>query len=164
MLDGYHTDNIQFGILTITLPSDVSFVEGATYKIYYGNKTYMGDLEQNPFDFSLMADTGFMIQNLANISVLFTMNGSSKYVTIDNITNTFNLDYNEALDLFVKGACDKLSPFVDGNKLLGEVYIKIKYNKEIDSNFYYLIRVIDRVGNTVTGMINPITKELLAVV
>lgn len=161
-LDGYHTENIEFGIITIIIPEDVEFVS-ATYKIYYGNKTFMGELEQNPFDSSLMADIGFVIKDLTQVSILLSMGSISKYVTLNSISSSFKINYMEALELFVNESVNELKDLVDNNKLNGEVYIKIKFNKEIDSNYYYLIRVLGRQGKSVTGIVNPVTCEILAV-
>ena len=43
------------------------------------------------------------------------------------------------------------------------IYIKIMHDDTIDSGYYYLIRVIGRDGKVISGMINPISGELMAV-
>lgn len=162
-LNGYHTTNVEFGVLTIVLPSDVEYTGSATYKIEYGNKTTSGNLEQNPFDFSLMADIGFIIKDIDEIKVTFKMGSITKFINLHDVTKNFNYNYDSALELFVNENYKELKSFVDGNELKAEVYIKIMYNNEIDSNYYYLIRVIGRQGNVLSGIVNPINGEILAV-
>ena len=52
-LDGYHTENIEFGVITIILPKDIEYSGVATYRIEYDNKLASGTLEQNPYQQNL---------------------------------------------------------------------------------------------------------------
>ena len=162
-LNGYHTENVEFGVLTIVLPKDVEYTDNATYKIDYGNKTISGNLEQNPFDSSLMADVGFIIENVDNIKVTFKMGNITKYINLYDVTSNFNYNYETALELFVNENYKELKEFIGGNELKAEVYVKIMYDNQIDSNYYFLIRVIGRQGKVVSGIVNPVSGEILAV-
>ncbi len=162
-LNGYHTDNVEFGILTITIPNDVEYVSSASYKLEYGNKLISGTLEQNPFDLTLMADVGFVIDDVEEMKVTFKMGNITKYITIKDVTKNFKLNHTTALNLFVEENYNKLEKFISNGELQAEVYVKIMYDTKIDSNYYYLIRVISRTGETLSGIINPMTGEILAV-
>ena len=97
------------------------------------------------------------------MKVTFKMGDIIKYITVKDVTTTFELDYVEALNLFVENYYKKLEKFVNNKSLEAEVYVKIMYDTEIDSNYYYLIRVLGRSGETVSGIVNPISGEILAV-
>ena len=162
-LNGVHTENVEFGILSITLPKDVEFVSSANYKLEYGNKLISGSLEQNPFDLTLIVDIGFIINDVDEMKVTFKMGDITKYITIKDVTKNFKLNYEDALNLFVESNYTQLEKFIVKGELQAEVYVKIMYDTTVDSNYYYLIRVLGRTGETLSGIINPITGELLAV-
>ena len=162
-LNGYHTENVEFGILTITIPKGVEYVSSASYKLEYGNKLIGGTLEQNPFDLTLMADIGFIINDVEEMKVTFKMGDITKFITIKDVTKNFKLNYNSALNLFVEENYSKLEKLIVKGELQAEVYVKIMYDTTIDSNYYYLIRVISRTGETISGIVNPLTCEILAV-
>ena len=159
-LDGYHTENIEFGVITIILPKDIEYSGVATYRIEYDNKLASGTLEQNPFDGSLMADTGFAIYDV-DMVIKFTMGDVSMAFNMKDMSNNFNMDYAGALELFVNNV--DMDDFIVDKEFKAEIYIKIMHDDTIDSVYYYLIRVIGRDGRVLSGMINPISGELMAV-
>lgn len=161
-LDGYHTENIEFGVITIKIPTDIEFNNNATYRLDYGNKTTSGTLEQNPFDMSLMADIGFVIDE-DSVKITFKMDNIVKVLTLNNVTTNFNYNYISAFELFIKENSKGLKEFVDDGEFKAEVYIKIIHDNTIDSGYYFLIRVIGRNGKVLSGIVNPITGEILAV-
>ena len=159
-LDGYHTDNVEFGVITIELPEDVECTD-ATFRLQYGSKVDSGVLEVNPFDNTLMADVGYIIDDV-DIKITITMNDIIKVISLRDVTDSFQYDYLSALQIFVDENSEDLEKFVDGG-LLAEVYIKIMHDDTIDSGYYYLIRVIGRSGYMLSGIINPMTGDILAV-
>lgn len=161
-LDGYHTENIEFGVITIILPSDVEYSGVATYRLEYDNKLASGTLEENPFDGSLMADTGFVIDDIDIMKITFKMGDITKIITLDDMTRNFNYDYMGAFELFVDNA-DGITDYMIDGEFQAEVYIKIMHDDTIDSGYYYLIRVIGRDGKVLSGIVNPISGEILAV-
>lgn len=161
-LDGYHTENIEFGVITIILPSDVEYSGVATYRLEYDNKLASGTLEENPFDGSLMADIGFVIDDIDSMKIAFKMGDITKIITLDDMTRNFNYDYMGAFELFVDNA-DGITDYMIDGEFQAEVYIKIMHDDTIDSGYYYLIRVIGRDGKVLSGIVNPISGEILAV-
>ena len=159
-LDGYHTDNVEFGVITIILPNDIDYSGVATYRLEYDNKLASGTLEKNPFDGSLMADVGFVIDNVKMV-LSFKMGDISMKFDMQDMSSNFNMDYMGAFELFV--ANTDISEFVIDKEFQAEIYIKIMHDDTIDSGYYYLIRVIGRDGKVISGMINPISGELMAV-
>ena len=159
-LDGYHTENIEFGVITIILPKDIEYSGVATYRIEYDNKLASGTLEQNPFDGSLMADTGFAIDDV-DLVIKFKLGDVSMAFNMKDMSNNFNMDYVGALELFVNNV--DMDDFIVDKEFEAELYIKIMHDDTIDSVYYYLIRVIGRDGRVLSGMINPISGELMAV-
>ena len=161
-LDGYHTENVEFGVLTIITPNEVEFVDDATFKIDYDNKTINGILEQNPFDLSLMADIGFVIQEVDNIKITFKMGDIEKLVELRDVTKIFNYNYDSAFDVFIENCKEELKQFVVDNEFQAEVYIKIMHDDTVDSGYYFLVRVVGRSGKILSAIINPISGEMLA--
>lgn len=161
-LDGYHTDTVEFGVLTVELPKDVEYSGSATFKLNYNNKVTSGKLEQNPFDLSLMADIGFIVQDVNSVDVSFTMGNNTTSITLNDVTSNFNYNYMSAYDIFIKHSENELKQFVVDNKFMAEVYIKIMHDNSIDSGYYYLVRVIGVKGTVLSAIINPITGEILA--
>lgn len=159
-LDGYHTDNIEFGVITVILPSDVNYSGFATYRLEYDNKLASGTLEKNPFDGSFMADVGFVIDN-AKIVLSIKMGDTSMKFDMRDMSSNFNMDYMGAFELFVANI--DINEFMVDKEFQAEVYIKIMHDDTIDSGYYYLIRVIGRDGKVISGMVNPISGELMAV-
>ncbi len=159
-LDGYHTDNIEFGVITVILPSDVNYSGVATYRLEYDNKLASGTLEKNPFDGSFMADVGFVIDN-AKIVLSIKMGDTSMKFDMHDMSSNFNMDYMGAFELFVANI--DINEFMVDKEFQAEVYIKIMHDDTIDSGYYYLIRVIGRDGKVISGMVNPISGELMAV-
>lgn len=161
-IDGYHTNNIEFGIVTIKLPDDVKYSGNANFRLDYGNKTTSGKLEQNPFDLTLMADIGFIIEDYEEIKITFKMDNINKVLTLKDVTKTFNYDYDNALEKFIMENYDDLKSYITKNELKAEIYVKIMYDNTLDSKFYYLIRVVGRNGNVLSGIIDPMSGDILA--
>ena len=158
-LDGYHTDSVEFGVVTIELPSDVEYSSPATYRLEYADKVASGTLEKNPFDGTLMADIGLVAEG--DMCLLFKMGDISMNFNMLEASKNFNIDCMGAFELFVENA--ELDCFVVDKEFQAEVYIKIIHDNTIDRGYYFLIRVIGRDGKVVSGMVNPITGEIMAV-
>ena len=161
-LDGYHTDSIEFGVITIELPNDMEYSGVATYRLEYGNNVTSGTLEKNPFDGTFMADTGFVINDVDTMRISFKMGEVSKSIEMIDYSKNFNLNYSGAFAVFVENV-EGIEDFLVDDEFQAEVYIKIMHDDTIDVGYYFLIRVIGRSGKVLSGIVNPMNGEILAV-
>ena len=160
--DGVATDLIPFGVITITLDRNIP-IDTMNYVLYVGTEKYTGDLQQNPFDKTLVADIGKIVDQTQNISIDVILNGEKYSLKLNRIDNDWVVSMHDCVKIFVDKYKEDIKSFVNKNVFEGEVYLKIidDYDKH-KSDFYFYISFISRQGSSISMLISPKTGEILA--
>lgn len=163
VINGYNTPLIEFGIITVMLEqNNIAKTDIATYSLTIGTNRYDGQMEINPFDGSYVADIKQLITLDENLTLKFTLGSFTEELNLNILSNTWQIDYNQALEI----ACDQLKPYLKqmtNNGFLGETYIKIIYDNKIQENAYFwYVNFVGRSGQSHSIIIEPNTGEVLA--
>ena len=162
-MNGYATDLIPFGVLTITYDNiDALDISEAKYTLYVGTEKFVGDLVQNPFDQTLVADIGTIVNKDANISVDIWVENKKTSLKLKNIDEDWGITSSECIDILIEHYKNQLKSFVN-DEFMAEVYIKIMNDYDMyGSDFYYYVSVIGRSGSSLSMIISPKTGDILA--
>lgn len=163
VINGYNTSLIPFGVITVEIKSDnITLSDTASYSLLIGTNRYDGTMEQNPFDGTYVADTKQIIDTSVDLTLKFTLGSFSEELTLTNLSDTWQINHDEALKI----ACDELKPNLKNmtdSTFLGETYIKIIYDNKIQENAYFwYVNFVGRKGETHSIIIDPNTGEVLA--
>jgi hypothetical protein len=163
VINGYNTELIDFGIVTITLTNTDINVETPSFALTIETLRYEEVLEKNPFDGTYVADIGVVVNNdLPNISIKIFMGDIVEEATLTNISKSWELDSYGALKLACKSLKEELKPLIQ-NEFQGEVYIKIIKDTIVDDgSYYWYINFAGRNGVYHNIIINPLTSVILA--
>lgn len=163
VINGYNTELIDFGVITIKLKDESLDCTNSSFALTVNTLRYEDNLEKNPFDGTLVADIGVVIDNeISAITIKVIIDKISEDITLTNLSSQWELNCYDALKIASKQLKQELSPFIT-NEFLGECYVKI-IPDSINNNGEYLwyINFAGREGTQHSVIINPITKEILA--
>ena len=164
-LNGYATDLIEFGVITIMLDDiDKINFESADYVLFVGTKKYEGDLQKNPFDNTLVADIKKIVSYTENISLeLYIDKEKIDSLKLKRVDADWQITYDDCVALLVGQYKKELKSLIKKSEFEGEVYIKIlnDFDKNIN-DFYYYVSVVGRSGDTLSIIISPKTGNILA--
>lgn len=164
-LNGYATELIEFGVLTIIYTDmDSLKFENAEYKLYIGMEKYEGMLEKNPFDNTLVADIKKIIDKNSNVLLeVYLDNEKFSSMKLNIIDEEWKINYTDCIEVLIDNYTKELKSMISNKTFLGEVYIKIINDyDEYMSDFYYYISVLGRSGQKISVLINPKNGEILA--
>ncbi len=163
VINGYNTQLIEFGVVTINLKNDnISKSDTANYVLLVNTNRYEGECEINPFDGSYVADIKQLVSQDADISLKFTIGSFTEEIALNNVSSAWKIDYNEALNIACKQLKPQLKKMINGT-FMGETYIKIIYDNKIQSGeYFWFVNFVGRTGTTHSVIIHPNTGEVLA--
>ncbi len=144
-LDGRHTENIEFCLITVIVLNNQTFKETKSYSAEINGESYNGDFEINPYDNSLVVDLGFKLNESANISITVNLDEISETGKLKNISTSWNINGFDALEIATKKLKKELKTYVIGSDFNMEVYLKILYDYDNLKNPYYWF--ISFIGN-----------------
>lgn len=162
VINGYNTDLIDFGIVTITVKNhDLDLNEN--FALTIDTLRYENTLEKNPFDGTYVSDIGITVSNNVNsISIKVFHGESSEEIKLNNLSQDWEIDCYDALKLSCNALSQELKPLTT-NGFLGEVYIKIIKDTIVnDGSYYWYVNFVSRDGVNHNIIINPLTSEILA--
>jgi len=163
-MDGYATSLIPFGVITITLADGEDIeVQSSSFVLFVGTEKFEGDLTENPFDGTLVADIGKVIDRSQNVSIDVYINDEKESIKLKSVDEDWTINARDCIDILLNNFDREISGFVNDDNLEGEVYIKIidDYDK-FESKFYYYVSVVDRRGSSISMLISPFNGEILA--
>ncbi len=163
IINGYNTELIPFGVLTVTLlNNNITQSDGATYALTIGTNRYEGVFEINPFDSTYVGDIKQLVTDTQDLTLRFVLGSLNEEINLHNISSTWKVNHTEALKIACKELKPQLKKLTQGT-FLGETYIKIICDNKIQENgCYWLVNFVGRKGETHSVLINPITAEILA--
>lgn len=142
ILDGIVNKNVEFGLIKIKF-LEYQEIENISAILTINYNDYYLDLEQNPFDFSYMADLGISSQKDDTIFIkLFYNEVEIEFQLVDIISNLKITNY-EALKIFV----DKYEYFIEKfkvyEKLNIEFHICLLENSNITREKFWYVAFFD---------------------
>lgn len=162
-LDGYHTESIEFGVITVRVLGDSDSVDSGTFLLFSGTQKYSGELIKNPFDDTLVADIKCKVDRNANNSVVVTIGGKNYSFKLRDVGSEWSFSIDDGIKKFVKDFKEEISTLIVDSELMGEMYVKILNDEMGESNdYYYLISIVGRYGESVRAIYSPITGDILA--
>lgn len=163
MVNGYSTDCVQFGVLTFDIKDTQLNKSTAKYKLTVGTDIFSGDLQENPFDHTLVADIKKIVDANKKIVATIMADGFESKIELNYINKGWKTDSDTIYSLLVKKYKKELKTFVNKKDFEGEVYIKIINDADINVNDYmWFVNIIGRHGNRMSIIVSPKTNEVLA--
>lgn len=163
VINGYCTDNIEFGVLTFELKTDITLPEVVNFVLNVGTLRNEGVLERNPYDGTLVCDVKKIIDSDEVITAKIIAGELVEGVELKSVTKNWNVSYLNALNLACSELNKELKGFIENGNFLGECYIKIVSDREVDENyFYWFVNFVSRNGKSYAVVIDPISNEVLA--
>lgn len=162
-INGYATDLIEFGVLTISVGDDLVEDKSGEFVLFVGTKKYEGTLEENPFDGTLVADIREIVDKNANVSVTINFQDKSYSLKLKKVDEKWAVSSDDCLKILIANYKKELKSFVNNGGFEGEVYVKIMNDeKDLVQDFYFLISVYGRTGKSINVIISPLNGEILA--
>lgn len=163
VINGYNTELIKFGIVTITVKNPNISTLNPAVALTIDTLRYESELEKNPFDGTYVADIGVVVDDdLPSISIKLFLGEVVEELTLNNLTTDWKVDSLKALKISCKTLSKELEPLIDKN-FLGEVYIKIIKDTILDDgSYYWYVNFVSRNGIYHSTIIDPLTSEILA--
>lgn len=163
VINGYNSELINFGVVTISLKNETLDTTNSNFALTINTLRYEDILEKNPFDGTLVADIGTIVDNeIKSITIKVFIDKIIEEITLTNISYNWNVDYNDALKIACKSLSEELTPLLT-NEFLGEAYIKIIEDTiENKDNYLWYVNFVSRNGIQHSIIIDPITSKVLA--
>lgn len=165
VINGFHTETIEFGVLTFDLSEVISDIElnEPKYTITVNTIRYDGVLEKSPIDDTYVADVQKILKSADTIKVGF-IDGDVVYnIDLEKVNYGWKIDNNEALRIACNELKADLKTFMNSGEFEGEGYVKIINDKtDPNSDYFWYVNFVNRNGKDVAVIINPQTKEVLA--
>lgn len=162
-INGYATDLVEFGVLTVTINDDSLERDDAKYVLFVGTKKFVGILQTNPYDGTLVADIKQIIDKNSNVSCVIELGEKDLSLKLSDVGKDWVIKSNDCLRFLARGYGEKLKTFIEKGEFKGEVYIKIMNDEnDLVADFYYLISVYGRNGRSINIILSPTTGVVLA--
>ena len=164
-INGYATEVIEFGVITICLDDIDNIVyDKAEFVMFVGTKKYDGTLQLNPFDNTLVADIKEIVGKTQNITLEIYLDDERSYVLkLKPIDNEWAITYDDCVKIFINKYKAELKSLISNGELEGEVYIKILNDYDGYANdFYYYVSLVGRKGEKISIIVCPDTGNILA--
>ena len=137
VIDGKKGDMIDYGVIKLVFFNFENNFNLNFFSLSINNDDYIVDLEQNPFDNSLMADIKIKATENSYIFANVKYNDIEKIVKLEEFTKNFKINNINALSIFVNTYREVILSSVKNNDLLGEFHISILEKVAFDKNIKY---------------------------
>lgn len=159
--DGKATPLKDFGVVTFNVDNKIEIDKTiAKFVLTIGSSRYDGLLVTNPFDGTLVADIGKIVNKEDNATAKIVAGEFVKVINLELISDSWNVKYLDVIDIVVKNYKDELKSFVKENIFNGEVYIKMIEGE--DGDYYWYFNCISTDGDSISLIVSTETKEILA--
>lgn len=137
--DGKSAGKCDFGVITVVFKEFCTFMK-VPFSMSIGDEKIDGLLEKNPYNESFMADTGRRVKDDSVIKVKI---GDWDEVNLENISNDFKINYENALKIGINELNNELNSCYIKGKFKGECYLKIITSDNFNSDeFFWSFSVI----------------------
>lgn len=163
IVNGYSTELIEFGVLSFELRNIDVDKNNCQFILFVGTDKYTGDLQENPFDQTLVADIQKVVDCNKKIVARLISNNVEIDVELFSINRDWNITSSDVYKIIAKNLKDEIKAFINNNIFEGEVYIKIINDQDITKNdYYWYVNIIGRNGKRLSAIVSPIKNEILA--
>ena len=160
-LDGIHNDTKPFTL--VIFKTTLNGITEPSYVATIDNTKYEGVLELNPIDNTYVCDLGVQTYNTSKIDITIKVNEYEFTFAPTNLSATFGITFEEALDLGLKEMYGVVSNLTEGNKFNGETYVKIISDPASNLNmYYYYVAVVDNAGNIYSVVLDTASGKKLS--
>lgn len=165
IVNGYSSELVEFGVLSFDVKeSETIDVNSSNYILFVGTEKFEGDLQENPFDHTLVADIHKIIDTNKKVIARIVSGGYEKDIVLSHINKDWTIDTEDVYSLVAKKLKNEISSFINKNNFEGEVYIKIINDADINvGDYYWFVSIIGRKGNRLSAIISTNQNEILAV-
>jgi hypothetical protein len=162
-LNGVKDKLVDYGVICVSILDSTKLDDDYRFVLTVDDKKYTGNLEKNPYDGSLMADTQNRINDNAKVSLIVASNNNSYSVVLNNVANTFKIDLNKAIDIASKAMISDVKENMVKGYFNGEVCITIITDAtNIFSSYYWYSRIVTANGSIYSCAIDVNTGKVLA--
>lgn len=164
IVNGESSELVDFGVLSFVLDEDIDVdINSAKFVLFVGTKKFEGDLQENPFDHSLMADIQTNLSSANNISVNLISNNYLRSTSLNCVNANWNIKSSDIYSIISKKMKNEIKSFVKNNNFEGEVYIKIINDADKNvQDYYWYVCIIGRKGERLSAIISHKNSEILA--
>lgn len=164
-VNGYATDLIEFGVITFTIDNIDDYDESlANFVLMVGTSRYDGYLEKNPFDDTLVADIKKVIDKNSIVTAKIMIGDFIREIELKLIGTDWKVSVDDVYKIVASKFKDQLNYLNSSNVFGGEVYIKILNDADIyKGDYYWYVSIFSRKGGTLSMIISPYSKEILAI-
>ncbi len=163
--DGIVNEMVPFGVLTLTrndnhaLPNDTY-----SYIVRIDDQNYSGFLTKSNSDNSYSADLEVATTGSENIVVKISFTGYTFDQTLENTTNTFQVDSNSALNIAQRELKENINDLLSDKNIKIEVVMKIMkdYSSEDLKRYYWYVGIVSTNGNTMGILIDANNGDIIA--
>ena len=159
--DGVRTEPIEFGVLTFSVDGFDKYDYGEpTYILNVGLDRFSGVLELNPFDSTLVADVGRVMNIEENVVAYLQLNGTKHTIYLNPVSSEWQVNYEGVLRIFVEEYCDILQQYISNGAISGETYVKMVYDDTLNE-YYWYVNFITTQGSTISMIVDKDTGNIL---
>ena len=158
--NGMATELQDFGVVTFIIPNDIEIDKiNAEYVLTIDTKKYNGQLEVNPFDGSLVADIGKIIDKKLNVSAKIIAGEFIEEIKLNLISDDWEIKFLDVIDIVVENYKKEIKSFIKDDVFCGEIYIKMVGE---DSGYDWYFNMISIDGNSLSLIISKDNGNILA--
>lgn len=161
-IDGVHTANIPFGVVTFYINDTIDDGVTPQYVLLFGTNRIDGDLVQSPFDNSYVADTQKLVSAGTKIVAKFVAGNVVYECPLQCLSDNWKIDSDKALEIATKHFSKELKSFVVNNVFCGEVYIRCVTDSDLSDEYFWYVNFVDSSKNQYTCIISNDTGKVLA--
>ncbi len=161
--DGISTELVDFGVLTVhVLDTKLLHATATSFTLVLNEKNYSGEFEMNPYDKSFVSDIGVFEQVDGELKVNIVVGSVEQDFVLTNVSQSWNVSSERALEIATEELKRELKEFIENNKFLAEVYVKVLYDYKNFTGYYWHISFFGENGSSIACVIENINGEVLA--
>ena len=161
VLNGVATEGQEFGVVSFYL-NEIEYNKEYNFRLKTPKEEYMGYLEKNPYDGSLVADIGKIIDYSEYVVAEIIIDEKEIGFSLNSISDNFKIDYMEVIKNFSNIYKKELKSIKQNNKFKAELYVKIIEDVTFDGKYYWQVKVISTLGDSITALISVENGNVMA--
>lgn len=164
VVDGKHTDLIDFGILSFDFKlQSFSVQTKAKYILILGTRRMDGDLIYNPFDETFVVDIKEQVSPDTKMIAKIVIDDFQKEVTLECVTKDWQISALDALKNVVKEKKKDFDALLTNGEVAAEVYIKMTQDVESsEGRYYWYVSIVPVNGDRLAYLVDYLTGEIVA--
>ena len=149
----------EFGVIKVTFKAEYNDSKAGFILMNNNGENKIGELEENPFDGSYMADVEIVFSEDAEIAI----DVCGEVVPLVCKSKDFEINYEEAIKIAVTQLDEKLGTYMNATGLDAECYLKVINNQKNGfEDYFWYFSIYGKDGKTHSCVINVVTGEVLS--